>query len=182
MEESRMTQLAWEKPENAPEEAVRSGIQWKYLIGLIALFIGIGYLILQGTVSGARYFISVDELLSGDYVGKTVRISGAVIGESIRYDPQNLIIDFTIANIPTETKDLARTLYEAAHDPNATRLAVHVRNQVKPDLLQNEAQAILTGKLGADGVFYATEVLLKCPSRYEEVAPNQAIADPLAGK
>lgn len=177
-----MTQLAWEKPENATEDVVSRGVQWKYLVGLLALFIGIGYLILQGTVSGARYFISVEELLNGDYVGKTVRVSGAVVGESIRYDPQNLIIDFTIANIPTETKDLARALYEAARDPNATRLAVHVENQVKPDLLQHEAQAILTGKLGADGVFYATEVLLKCPSRYEEVAPNQAIADPLAGK
>lgn len=177
-----MTQIAWEKPENTSEEAVRSGVQWKYLIGLIVLFIGIGYLIMQSTVSGARYFISVDELLNGDYVGKTVRISGAVIGESIRYDPQNLIIDFTIANIPNETKDLARALHEAVYDPKATRLAVHVRNQVKPDLLQNEAQAILTGKLGTDGVFYATEVLLKCPSRYEEIAPNQAIADPLARK
>ncbi len=177
-----MTQIAWEKPENAPEQAVHSGVQWKYLVGLIVLFVGIGYLIVQGTVSGARYFISVDELLNGSYVGKTVRISGAVIGESIRYDPQNLIIDFTIANIPTETKDLARSLYEAVHDPKATRLAVHVRDQVKPDLLQNEAQAILTGKLGADGVFYATEVLLKCPSRYEEAAPNKALSEPSAGK
>jgi cytochrome c-type biogenesis protein CcmE len=177
-----MTQVAWEKPESAPEEAARSGVQWKYLVGFVALFIGIGYLILQGTISGARYFITIDELLAGDYVGQTVRISGAVIGDTIQYDAQNLIIDFTIANIPNETKDLARTLYEAAHDPNAAKLAIHIRDQVKPDLLQNEAQAILTGKLGTDGVFYATEVLLKCPSRYEEAAPNQAIADPLAGK
>ncbi|PJF35353.1 MAG: hypothetical protein CUN49_10980 [Candidatus Thermofonsia Clade 1 bacterium] len=177
-----MTQLAWEKPENVPVEASPQGIQWKYVIGLIVLFVGIGYLILQGTASGARYFISVDELLKGDYIGKTVRISGAVIGESIRYDPQNLIIDFTIANIPSETNDLARTLHEAVRDPKATRLAVHVRDQVKPDLLQNEAQAILTGKLGEDGIFYATEVLLKCPSRYHEIAPNQSIADPSIGK
>ena len=37
-----------------------------------------------------------------------------------------------------------------------------------PDLLQHEAQAILTGALGVDGVFYASELLLKCPSRFEE--------------
>ena len=37
-----------------------------------------------------------------------------------------------------------------------------------PDLLQHEAQAIMTGRLGDDGVFYADELLLKCPSRYEE--------------
>ena len=43
-----------------------------------------------------------------------------------------------------------------------------------PDLLQNEAQAIMTGKMGEDGVFYATELLLKCPTKYEEAVPEQA--------
>jgi cytochrome c-type biogenesis protein CcmE len=44
---------------------------------------------------------------------------------------------------------------------------------VKPDLLKDEAQAIMTGKIGADGTFTATELLLKCPSRYEEAVPSQ---------
>ena len=44
---------------------------------------------------------------------------------------------------------------------------------LKPDLLRNEAQAIMTGHLGAHGVFYADELLLKCPTRYEEVVPEQ---------
>ena len=43
-----------------------------------------------------------------------------------------------------------------------------------PDLLKNEAQAIVTGKMGADGVFYAKELLLKCPTKYEEAVPEQA--------
>jgi cytochrome c-type biogenesis protein CcmE len=43
---------------------------------------------------------------------------------------------------------------------------------VKPDLLRNEAQAIMTGKMGEDGVFYAEELLLKCPTRYEEYQPE----------
>ena len=44
----------------------------------------------------------------------------------------------------------------------------------KPDLLKNEAQAIVTGKLGEDGVFYADELLLKCPTKYEETLPVQS--------
>jgi cytochrome c-type biogenesis protein CcmE len=28
--------------------------------------------------------------------------------------------------------------------------------------------------MGADGVFYAEELLLKCPTRYEEAVPEQA--------
>jgi cytochrome c-type biogenesis protein CcmE len=43
-----------------------------------------------------------------------------------------------------------------------------------PDLLRHEAQAIVTGRVGADGVFEADELLLKCPTRYEEEVPVQA--------
>jgi cytochrome c-type biogenesis protein CcmE len=39
--------------------------------------------------------------------------------------------------------------------------------------MRNEAQAIMTGHLGDDGVFYADELLLKCPTKYEEAVPNQ---------
>jgi cytochrome c-type biogenesis protein CcmE len=43
----------------------------------------------------------------------------------------------------------------------------------KPDLLRDEAQAIMTGHVGDDGVFYADELLLKCPTKYEEAVPSQ---------
>jgi cytochrome c-type biogenesis protein CcmE len=47
-------------------------------------------------------------------------------------------------------------------------------------LLRDEAQAIMTGKMGADGVFYATELNLKCPTRFEEAQPGQEIVKPSA--
>jgi cytochrome c-type biogenesis protein CcmE len=40
--------------------------------------------------------------------------------------------------------------------------------------MRNEAQAIMTGHVSADGVFYADELLLKCPTKYEEAIPEQA--------
>jgi cytochrome c-type biogenesis protein CcmE len=46
-----------------------------------------------------------------------------------------------------------------------------VVNEPRPEMLRHEAQAILSGKLGADGVFYATELQFKCPSRFEESGP-----------
>jgi cytochrome c-type biogenesis protein CcmE len=49
-----------------------------------------------------------------------------------------------------------------------------VEGQPKPDLLRNEAQAIMTGRMGEDGAFHATELLLKCPTKYEEAVPQQA--------
>jgi cytochrome c-type biogenesis protein CcmE len=44
----------------------------------------------------------------------------------------------------------------------------------RPDLMRNEAQAIMTGTVGPDGVFQADELLLKCQTRYEEAVPEQA--------
>jgi cytochrome c-type biogenesis protein CcmE len=32
----------------------------------------------------------------------------------------------------------------------------------------------MTGKIGEDGVFYADELLLKCPTKYEEDLPEQS--------
>jgi cytochrome c-type biogenesis protein CcmE len=168
-----MAEASWEKAPRA--QAASSPVdRWKFLIGGVLLLAAVAYLIISGTSTGARYFITLDDLVAdAAYVGQTVRISGAVLGDTIAYDSRNLIIDFTIANIPEETTDLARTLHEAVTDPEAVRIPVHIENQVMPDLLKHEAQAILTGTYGADGVFYATELLLKCPSRYEEAVPAQ---------
>jgi cytochrome c-type biogenesis protein CcmE len=171
-----MAELSWGKT-NQPQTQVKpaSTERLKFMIGGLLLLVGVVYLMISGTSSGARYFITVDELVkNADYIGKTVRISGSVIGDSIVYDSKNLIIDFTIANIPEDTTNLAAALHDAVNDPNAARLSVHIENQVKPDLLKHEAQAILTGIMGEDGIFRATELLLKCPSRYEESVPEQS--------
>lgn len=171
-----MVELSWGKSaQNEVKLQTTSVTRLKFIVGAVLMLAAVVYLIVSGTTTGARYFITVDELVTdSQYVGQTVRISGAVIGDTIAYDSQNLIIDFTVANIPENTTDLALTLHEAVLSPSASRLQVHLENTVKPDLLQNEAQAIITGELGADGIFYASELLLKCPSRYEEAVPVQA--------
>ncbi len=169
-----MAEHVWEKPTLSVSTSKSPSEYLKFIIGGLLMLVAVVYLIISGTTNGARYFITIDELLkNSEYVGKPVRMSGAVIGDTIVYDKDKLIIEFTVANIPEDTTDLARILHEAVTNPNARRVKIHVENQVMPDLLKHEAQAILSGKLGADGVFYASELLLKCPSRYEEVAPNQ---------
>ena len=173
-----MTETVWVKNvASSPRPKSRSEYL-KFLIGAALMLAAVVYLIISGTASGARYFITIDDLVKNrSYVGQTVRVSGAVLGSSIQYDSKTLTIDFTVANIPQDTTDLARTLHLAVIDSSATRVRVHIENQVKPDLLKDEAQAIMTGKMGDDGIFYASELLLKCPSRYQENVPNQAVAD-----
>ncbi len=100
------------------------------------------------------------------------------MGESIQYDPASLNLSFVVAQIPGDHKviaemgGMAKVLADAVADPNAPRITIHYTG-VKPDLLKDEAQAIVTGSLDAEGVFQATELLMKCPSKYESELPDQ---------
>ena len=178
-----MAQATWEKPQQqvaAPVTKVGNS-RLKFLIGGILILAAVTYLIISSTTNGARYYITVAEVMNNaEYAGKTVRISGAVIGDTIQYDDKNLIIDFTIANIPSEYTNLAKALNEAVNNPDAIRVPIHITGQVKPDLLKHEAQAIVTGALDENGVFQATELLLKCPTRLQEANPGESIVKPNA--
>jgi cytochrome c-type biogenesis protein CcmE len=154
----------------------------KFIIGGLLILAAIAYLIFSSTMASAQYFLTVEELAARDAenIGKSVRVSGAVIGSTIDWDPQNLNLKFTIAHVPGSNKEieaqggLARVLHDAVIDPTRPRLDVVISGQPMPDLLQDEAQAIMTGKMGEDGIFYAEEILLKCPTKYEEAVPYQS--------
>ncbi len=158
----------------------KSGIRSKFIVGGLLIVAAIVYLIVSSTQANAQYFVTVDELKtkSAAVTSHELRISGAVIGSTINYDAKTLTLKFTIANVPGSDKEvaaqggLAKVLHDAVNDPNRSRLVV-VYSGVKPDLLKDEAQAIITGKLGEDGVFYANELLLKCPTKYQEAVPTQ---------
>lgn len=170
-----MAEMTWEKSPDTRKQKLRTknGNRLKFLIGGVLIVGAIIYLMISGTLSGARFFIMVDDVAANpDYIGQTVRLSGAVLGDTIDYDPQTGDLRFTIANIPAEFDDLAQVLHESVNDPTATRLEVVMTDQIMPDLLQHEAQAILTGEMTDDGYFYGTELNLKCPSRLEEGGPG----------
>lgn len=166
--------------EESAKVATNPANRTKFIVGGLLIFAAVVYLIVSSTQASAQYFLTVDEVFSkGDEIlGKDLRISGAVVGESINYDPENLKITFEVAHIPGDNDEinamggLAAVLNAAVSDPNNKRLQV-VYEGPKPDLLQNEAQAIMTGHLGDDGVFYADELLLKCPTKYEDAVPEQ---------
>jgi cytochrome c-type biogenesis protein CcmE len=152
----------------------------KFIVGGVILLAAVGYLIVSTLLSQQQYFITVAALDKDQarYAGRSVRISGVVLGDTIKYDGHTL--QFVIANVPDSIQavktdgGLADVLHQSALDPSSARITVVLKDQPKPDLLKDEAQAIVTGTLGADGVFYADELLLKCPSRYQQDVPNQA--------
>jgi cytochrome c-type biogenesis protein CcmE len=153
----------------------------KFLVGGVLILAAVVYLIVSSTQANAEYFMTINELKAkGSAVtGQNLRVSGAVVGDTIQYDPQTLTLRFEVANVPGDNKEidaqggLGAVLHAAVIDPARARIQV-VYSGPKPDLLKNEAQAIMTGHMGSDGIFHADELLLKCPTKYQEAVPNQA--------
>jgi cytochrome c-type biogenesis protein CcmE len=153
----------------------------KLIIGVVIIIAAVVYLIASSTLSQSQYFLTVEELQSNqaEYVGKNVRMSGVVLGDTIAYDPQTLELTFQVAQIPGDHRVIEQmggmsvVLAQAAQDPTLPKMTIHYVGP-RPDLLKDEAQAIITGSLDENGVFQASELLLKCPSKYQSELPDQS--------
>ena len=124
----------------------------KFLLGGLFILAAVVYLIASAGKANAEYFMTIDELKQkGEQVtNKSLRVSGAIIGDTIQYDPQTLTLQFDVAHVPGENAEieaqggLAEVLHQAVVDTSRNRMHV-IYVGVKPDLMRNEAQAIMTG-------------------------------------
>ena len=156
----------------------------KFILGELLILAAVVYLIVSSTQAGAEYFMTVDEIKAegSSAIGKSLRLSGAVMGDTIQYDAETLNLQFDVAHVSGDNDEieaqggLAEVLFQAVNDPSRQRITV-IYNGPKPDLLRGEAQAIMTGHIGEDNIFYADELLLKCPTRYEEAVPEQSASN-----
>jgi cytochrome c-type biogenesis protein CcmE len=135
----------------------------KFIVGGVVVTAAVVYLIVSSISSSAQYYLTVKELRGKGQVmaGRNLRVSGYVVGDSIAYSPQTSSLSFDIVDTHDELNattrvDTVKILYTGP----------------KPDLLQHEAQAIAEGKLNPDGTFTANNLLLKCPTRYEDQLPT----------
>jgi len=153
----------------------------KFVIGGMLILGAVVFLIWSATASTSEYFLTIDELNAkgSSIVDKNLRVSGAVIGDTIQYDAESLTLTFEVAHVSGDNAQLetegglAEALHQAVLDPSRSRMTV-VYVGPMPDLLRHEAQAIVTGHIDAEGIFHADELLLKCPTKYEEAVPEQA--------
>ena len=154
----------------------------RFLIGLGMLGTSVLFGIESSANSSAQYFITVSELMNekDKMLNKAIRVSGAVIGDSIEFNEASNTLSFLISDVPADYEQveqqggLAVVLENAVNDPNRQRIEIVYVGE-RPELLRNMVQAIMTGELHSDGKFYADEILLRCPSRYEEAVPDQAV-------
>ena len=80
----------------------------KLILGGLLILSAIVYLIASTTKNTSKYYFTVDELVleQAASINEKVRISGAVIGESIQFNPNNLELDFTIAHVPGDSDEI----------------------------------------------------------------------------
>ena len=119
--------------------------------------------------SSSRVPLMVSEVVNDNsLLNRQIRVSGAVVGESIMVESNLQQLSFLIANITTD-KDLIEqegginaVLKNAVNDPNRLRLQI-VYSGEKPDLLANMTYAIILGELHSDGILYADSISLIFP-------------------
>ena len=105
----------------------------KLILGIVIIIAAVVYLIASSTLSQSQYFLTVEELQSNqaEYVGKNVRMSGVVLGDSIKYDPQTLELTFQVAQIPGDHRVIEQmggmsvVLAQAAQDPTLPKMTIH---------------------------------------------------------
>ena len=91
---------------------------------------------------------TVDELSKQGPTGRNVRVAGTIVGESIVWDARDLRLTFDI----TDPGGVLNVVY---HGP-------------RPDMFRDGAEVVVEGKYAASGKLEARQLLLKCPSKYEE--------------
>jgi cytochrome c-type biogenesis protein CcmE len=156
----------------------QSGKKLKFIIGGAVIVGLIVYLMVTAIQGAGSYYREVGEVLDQQaaLTGKPIRVSGNIVPGSITYDAATLNLNFKIS----DPKDAAKVL------------PIHFHG-VKPDQMEREGSSAIvegvfggaplgtgSGKSGGSGngnqpaiggpvpPVEANNLLLKCPSRYEQ--------------
>lgn len=124
--------------------------------GIIVIVLVVVLAVVGG--SGAAKSVTVAEAATGSYVDQKIQVSGNVVENSFKTEDN--VLTFSI------------------HDPDgnpAEQLAVRYNGGVAATF-GNDVTAICTGKVDAEGVLHASELVTKCPSKYENATNALGVA------
>jgi cytochrome c-type biogenesis protein CcmE len=122
----------------------------KFLVGGLVVAVVIGILIVTSFSGSTSDYLSVAEVYAlGPDQSRNSRVAGEIVPNSVEWNTRDLHLTF-------EIEDETGVLAISYHGP-------------QPDMLVDAVEAVVIGKYdGADQVFEADELLMKCPSKYEE--------------
>lgn len=133
---------------------------------LIAL--AIAYLIVSAIRSTSEYYLTVDEVSArqAELGRDPIRVAGRVKPGTISWEPNTLTLKFVIVPIPDPAATApVRPVSVKAVD--SVSFPVYCAGQPKPDMLAENRDVIVEGKLEAGGVIIASQVMTSCPSKYQ---------------
>ncbi len=122
----------------------------KFLIGGVIVVVVIGVLIATSFSGSTSDYLTVAEVKAlGVDQTRDSRVTGAIVADSVTWNTRELHLTFDI-------EDETGRLSISYHGP-------------QPDMLVDAVEAVAIGKYDpAVQVFEAEELLMKCPSKYEE--------------
>jgi len=111
----------------------------------------VGYLIYSASGGSSEYYLTVSELRAHPAYNQDVRVAGEVQTD-VMYGPSG-------------------TVHFTEKDKTASMVVVY--SGPLPDIFKPGITVVAEGRLGADGVFHARNVLAKCPSRFSTTPYTQ---------
>ncbi len=131
----------------------RQKLQTRFVVAVALVLGAIAFLLISSFQSNAMYYLTVPELKTqaqtegAAFYNRIVRVSGPLHKESIDWNARTMLLKFHI-------------------DESGGMFPVAYLGPV-PDTLQNGETVVVEGKYTREGVFNATNILVKCPSKYE---------------
>ena len=126
----------------------------KFISGFAVIVAGLILLVVTSSQKMAMYYLTVSELdaRETEFANQRIKLAGKVTPGTIRKRPGR-IVEFQI------WEPLGGDVF------SAKRSVVYAG--IVPDTFRDEAEVVLEGEVGANGLFRAHTLLAKCPSKYE---------------
>ena len=122
----------------------------KFLIGGVVVVVVVGVLIATSFSGSTSDYLTIAEVKAlGPDQARDSRVAGAIVPDSVDWSTRELHLTF-------EIEDETGQLFISYHGP-------------QPDMLVDAVEAVVIGKYDpAEQQFEAEELMMKCPSKYEE--------------
>ncbi len=125
----------------------------KFIIAGLFIVAAIAFLGVQSFQSNSMFYLTMPEVKAqaakeGDaFYARQIRVSGPLHKESIDWNPKTMDLKF--------------------HIVDGGNMFPVVFNGVMPDTFHHSETVVAEGRYTREGVFQATNILVKCPSKYE---------------
>ncbi|MCH8989662.1 MAG: cytochrome c maturation protein CcmE [Chloroflexi bacterium] len=139
------------------DEAPARSNRTRFLVVSVVIVLALGYMIYAAFPGNALYFLTVTEFNGNSEVqdGRLLRVSGKLVEGTFGREGKSIQSQFQITDNDGDS-------------PGITLQASYTG--VLPDLFFNpHSELILEGSYGANQVFHADNILVKCPSKYRDL-------------